>query len=143
MNLQSEKGSFYIDVDVQSSDIDSYQHVNNTVYHKWIDECARLHSTELGVDPELASEFGSGMAVLESSVVFVSPALKGDPVRIITRIIENDGRLKIKRKFEIRNPVSQKLLVRAELIYVCINIRTGKACRMPDDFVRAYQVHDQ
>ncbi|MCH2191001.1 MAG: acyl-CoA thioesterase [Gammaproteobacteria bacterium] len=132
--------AFYLDCEVQADDIDSYQHVNNTVYHRWIDDCARHHSTLLGVDPEQASDFGLGMAVLESKVSFVAAALRQDSVRVFTKIVENDQRLKIKRQFEIRNRLNNKLLVRAELVYACINIRTGKAARMPSEFLKAYRL---
>lgn len=132
--------AYYADFEVQSEDIDSYQHVNNTVYHRWIDDCARQHSTELGIDPEQASNFGLGMAVLESNVIFVAAALKEDSVRVLTKIIENDKRLKIKRRFEIRNSTNDKLLVRAELVYACINIKTGRAARMPKEFLEAYRL---
>lgn len=135
---ENDVWSFSIDVKVLPNDIDSYEHVNNTVYHKWIDECARQHSTALGVNPEQAVEFGLGMAVLESNVTFVAAAFKDDAIRVFTKIVENDQRLKIKRKFEIRNKKTEKLLVRAELIYACINIKTGKASRMPEEFISAY-----
>jgi len=135
-----EYWAYCAEFEVQSKDIDSYQHVNNTVYHRWIDDCARQHSTELGIDPEQASNFGLGMAVLESNVIFVAAALKEDSVRVFTKIIENDKRLKIKRRFEIRNRENDKLLVRAELVYACINIKTGRAARMPKEFLEAYRL---
>ncbi len=46
----------------------------------------------------------------------------------------NDGRLRIDRRFQIRRKSDGETLLRALIHYVCIDLQTGKAKRMPPEF---------
>jgi acyl-CoA thioester hydrolase len=48
----------------------------------------------------------------------------------------NDGRLRIARRFQIRRASDGQTLVRALIHYVCIDLQTGRAKRMPLEFTQ-------
>ena len=48
----------------------------------------------------------------------------------------SNGRLRIERRFQIRRRSDGETLLRALLHYVCIDLQTGRAKRMPEDFTR-------
>ncbi len=129
---------FIIEVTAEETDIDSYNHVNNSVYVRWFDECARDHSKAVGVDTDAAAELGNGMAVRESNIQYLSSAYLGDKVLVANWIVKNDGRLRATRHFQLIRQSDGATLVRAKLDYVCIDIATGKPCRMPKLFQDKY-----
>jgi len=53
-------------------------------------------------------------------------------------VVRNDRKLRITREFQIIRPSDQMTLVNAEVDYVCINIETGRATRMPEVFRELY-----
>ncbi len=122
---------FVIEVAAQQSDIDSYEHVNNSVYIRWLDECARENSKSVGIDPDTASELGFGMAVRDSHVTYLAAAHLGDDVLVGNWMTKNDGRLRATRQFQIIRKSDGVTLIRATLDYVCINIQSGRPCKMP------------
>ncbi len=122
---------FVIEVAAQQGDIDSYEHVNNSVYIRWLDECARENSKSVGIDPDTASELGFGMAVRDSHVTYLAAAHLGDNLLVGNWMTKNDGRLRATRQFQIIRKSDGVTLIRATLDYVCINIQSGRPCKMP------------
>ena len=122
---------FVIEVVAQQGDIDSYEHVNNSVYIRWLDECARENSKSVGIDPDTASELGFGMAVRDSHVTYLAAAHLGDNLLVGNWMTKNDGRLRATRQFQIIRKSDSVTLIRATLDYVCINIQSGRPCKMP------------
>jgi len=129
---------FILDVAVDESAIDSYRHVNNSMYLRWIDDCARAHSLAVGIDCDEAQEFGFGMAVRESRATYLAPAFADEELLVGAWVVRNDRKLRITREFQIIRPSDQMTLVNAEVDYVCINIETGRATRMPEVFRELY-----
>jgi Predicted thioesterase len=130
---------FVIEVRVANSDIDSYGHVNNAVYMRWLDDCARQHSKAVGIDCDDAQQFGYGMAVRHSDVTFLGAAYAGETLLVGNWIGVSDGRLRISREFEIFRQQDGAKLLKATLTYVCIDIATGKPSRLPAQFKQSYQ----
>jgi acyl-CoA thioester hydrolase len=129
---------FILSLTVDATAIDSYQHVNNSVYLKWIDDCARAHSLAVGVDCEQAADFGLGMAVRESRALYLNAAFENDELMVGAWVVRNDKKLRITRQFQIVRVADGKTLVRAEVDYVCIDIHSGKPARMPKEFREWY-----
>ena len=122
---------FFLSVQVQADEIDSYKHVNNSVYIRWLDECARANSKAVGINPDLASELGYGMAVRDSHVTYLAAAHLNDELWVGNWMTKNDGRLRATRQFQIIRKSDNATIVRATLDYVCINIESGRPCKMP------------
>jgi acyl-CoA thioester hydrolase len=125
---------------VQPADIDAYRHVNNSVYLAWLDRAAWSHSAALGLPLERCLAIQRGMAALRVEIDYVRAALPGDRVLAGTWITGTDGRLRVERRFQLRHADSGVTLARARTDYVCINLETGRAARMPAELSQAYQV---
>lgn len=118
--------------------IDAYRHVNNAVYLQWLDLAAWSHSEALGIPPRVCVELQRGMVVLRAEVDYLRGAVEGDEVEIATWIRESDRRLRCSRRFQVRRVNGGETLLRARLDYVCMNLETGRAARMPEAFAAAY-----
>jgi acyl-CoA thioester hydrolase len=46
----------------------------------------------------------------------------------------------VQRRFQVRRAADGETLARARTDYVCINLDTGRAARMPDVFQRSYRI---
>jgi len=129
-----------IELTVRPQDIDEYQHVNNAVYLTWLDRAAWSHSATLGVPLAQCLALRRGMAAQRIEIEYLRAALGGDRVLIATWIVSADGRLRAERRFQIRRASDGATLARARIDYVCINLDTGRAVRMPESFASAYAV---
>lgn len=118
------------------AEIDGYGHVNNAVYVTWLDDCAWAHSTDRGIPPEMCRRLGRGMAVWRTQINYLLPALEGDHIQVATWPVRNDQRLRIDRRFQIRRGEDGATLLRALIHYVCIDLESGRARRMPVEFTR-------
>ena len=127
-----------VTLEVVASDIDAYNHVNNSVYLSWFDEAAWSHSTALGIPLEECTRIRRGMAAHRAEIDYQRAAVLGDQVAVATWIVSTDNRLRVERRFQVRRAANVETLARARTDYVCINLDSGRACRMPESFVKAY-----
>jgi len=129
-----------IELQVQPADIDAYGHVNNAVYLTWLDRVAWSHSAALGVPLERCLALRRGMAAQRIEIDYLRAAVGGDRIQAATWIVHADGRLRAERRFQIRRASDGATLARARIDYVCINLDSGRAARMPEMFASAYVV---
>ena len=129
-----------VELAVQPEDIDVYEHVNNAVYLTWLDRAAWSHSAALGVPLGQCVALRRGMAAHLIEIEYLRAALRGDVVQAATWIVGTDGRLRAQRRFQVRRKTDGETLARARIDYVCINLDSGRAVRMPESFARAYVV---
>ena len=129
-----------IELAVQPEDIDAYEHVNNAVYLTWLDRAAWSHSTALGVPLGHCVALRRGMAAHRIEIEYRRAAVRGDVVQAATWIMSTDGRLRAGRRFQVLRKADGETLARARIDYVCINLDTGRAVRMPESLARAYVV---
>jgi acyl-CoA thioester hydrolase len=127
-----------IELRVQPGDIDAYDHVNNAVYLTWLDRAAWSHSASLGVSIEQCVALRRGMAAQRIEIDYLRAARRGDLIQAATWIVSADGKLRAERRFQIRRVSDGATLARARVDYVCINLDSGRATRMPETFARAY-----
>jgi acyl-CoA thioester hydrolase len=80
------------------------------------------------------------MAAQRIEIDYLRAAQRGDRIRAATWIANADGRLRAERRFQIIRVPDGTTLARARVDYVCINLDTGRAVRMPEIFARAYVV---
>ena len=74
------------------------------------------------------------MAVWRTQVHYPGSAYEGDRIQVATWPVMNDGKLRIERRFQVRRESDGQTLVRALIHYVCIDLATGRAKRMPEEF---------
>jgi acyl-CoA thioester hydrolase len=127
-----------IRLEVAASDIDAYNHVNNSVYLSWFDEAAWSHSAALGISLEECVRIRRGMAAHRAEIDYQQAAVLGDQVFVATWIVSTDNKLRVERRFQVRRTSDGKTLARARTDYVCINLDSGRACRMPESFAKSY-----
>ena len=124
------------------AEIDGYGHVNNAVYVVWLDDCAWAHSIHRGISPEMCRALNRGMAVWRTQINYLKAALEGDEIQVGTWPVYNDQKLRIDRRFQIRRKSDGETLLRALIHYVCIDLQTGRAKRMPPEFTKYYVAQD-
>ena len=127
---------------VAPADIDAYQHVNNTVYMTWFDRTAWDHSAALGLPIERCLQLDRGMAVLRSVIAYLRPAVLGDKAQVATWLLSAEGKLRVRRRFQVLREADNITLARAEIEYACIELSTGRAVRWPPEFRERYVAHD-
>lgn len=131
-------GPHIVLLEVAASDIDAYNHVNNAVYLSWFDKAAWSHSAALGISLEECVRIRRGMAAHRAEIDYQKAAVLGDQVAVATWIVSTDNRLRVERRFQVRRASNAETLARARTDYVCINLDSGRACRMPESFAKAY-----
>src|SRR3569833_2036795 len=130
-----------VTLEVLPADIDAYDHVNNSVYLAWFDRAAWSHSATLGISIEqCVKTLRRGMAAHRTEIDFLRAAVLGDRVLVGTWITETDSKLRVQRRFQVRRTTKNKTHTQTHTEYVCINLDSGRAARMPDVFKRAYAV---
>ena len=127
-----------VTLEVLAADIDAYDHVNNSVYLAWLDRAAWSHSGTLGLSLEQCVAMRRGMAAHRTEIDYLKAAFLGDRVLVGTWIVNTDSKLRVERRFQIRRATDGETLSRARIDYVCINLDSGRAVRMPDSFRNAY-----
>jgi acyl-CoA thioester hydrolase len=123
---------------VAATEIDAYDHVNNTIYLQWLDRVAWAHSAALGLSLDDCLALRRGMAVRHTRVDYWDAARLGDELLIATWIIAGDGRLRCTRRFEILRVADARRMLDAEIDFFCMNLDTGKPCRFPPVFTARY-----
>jgi acyl-CoA thioester hydrolase len=129
-----------IEVEVGPADIDDYNHVNNAVYMSWFDRAAWSHSAALGIPRKQCISSRRGMAALRAEIDYLRAAVLGDRLLVATWITATDGKLRVERRFQVRRAPEGETLARARIDYVCINLDSGRAARMPESFSQSYVV---
>jgi acyl-CoA thioester hydrolase len=129
---------FIHEVAVEANHIDDFQHTNNVVYLTWMAKTAWEHSKALGLDFAAYARLNRGMVVRRHELEYFAASHKGDQVLCATWITGNDRRLRLRRRFQMTNAKTGVTLLRGLSDFVCINIETGKATRMPPEFVATY-----
>ncbi len=130
---------FAIEVRAGAETIDSYGHVNNTVYLGWLEQCAWAHSDAVGLSEARCLEMQRGMAVRTLRADYLAACYEGDEIAVANWLIANDGRLRATRRFQVINRTRRQVAFRAEVLYVCMNLQTGRPVRMPAEFLEAYR----
>ena len=145
---------FEMIVSVLPGDIDEQNHVNNTVYLRWIQDVATAHWKSLA---SAESQAAIGWIVLRHEIDYKMPASLGDEILLRTWV-GKASRLKFERFTEIRRKIGRsnsessggdidppqdgfavannQVLAQARTVWVPIDVRTGKPARVSAD-VRA------
>lgn len=130
-----------VTLEVLAADIDAYDHVNNSVYLAWLDRAAWSHSEALGLSlHQCVTSLRRGMAAHRTEIDYLRAAVLADRVLVGTWIVNTDSKLRVERRFQVRRAADGETLARARIDYVCINLDSGKAARMPASFQLRYVV---
>ena len=78
------------------------------------------------------------MAVLRSVIAYLRPAVLNDAILLATWLLPGDGKLRVRRRFQVRRAADGATLVRAEVEYVCLELSSGRPARWPPEFRDGY-----
>jgi len=121
-------------VPVLPADIDEQNHVNNTVYLRWIQDVATAHWKSLaGTEAQAAI----GWVVLRHEIDYRSPASLGNEILLRTWV-GKASRLKFERFTEIHRRIDKQLLAQARTLWVPVDVRTGKPTRVSAELRRQF-----
>ena len=131
---------FQIDVTVEDKHIDVVGHVNNVIYLRWLEKIAWMHSHHLGLTWNVYQKENRAMVARRHELDYLAAAFKNDELVVGTWIIENNKKVSITRQYQIMRKSDQICLLRGITKWACMDIKTGKAKRMPNSFVNGYKI---
>jgi len=123
---------FEMTVSISPEDIDEQNHVNNTVYLRWVQEAATAHWRAVA-NPDAQNTIG--WVVLRHEIDYKAPACLGDEVLLRTWV-GKATRLTFERFTEMRRSGDDQLLSEARTLWCPINAQSGRPLRVPAE-VRA------
>ena len=121
---------------VQPADIDQQNHVNNTVYVRWIQEVATAHWNARA--PEDIRD-AIGWVVLRHEIDYKSPVCLGDDI-VLRTWVGKATRVTFERFVEVLRRSDRKLLAQARTLWVPINPATAKPTRVPPEVRERFSV---
>ena len=115
-------------------------HVNNVVYLRWMADTAWDHSKTLGFDFAAYEARDCGFVVTRHEIDYRQAALSGDVVHVATWISRNDGRLKLRRRFQMISQQTGQTLALGMSDFAAMKLSTARATRMHNDYVTGYSL---
>ena len=121
-------------VNVQSSDLDENEHVNNVRYLNWVQDIAKAHWTK-----EAKAEWLDKYVwvALNHFIEYKKPAFLDDELLIETYIDSFDG-VKSNRLVKIYRKGSKELLCQCRTVWVMLDKITNRPMRCPEAMVNAF-----
>jgi acyl-CoA thioester hydrolase len=113
-------------VTVPPGDIDEQNHVNNTVYLRWVQDVATAHWRALA-SPE--AQEAIGWVVLRHEIDYKAPATLGEEI-VLRTWVGGATRLTFERFTEIRRNRDGQLLSMARTLWCPINAQTNRPTRV-------------
>ena len=123
---------FEMIISVLPGDIDEQNHVNNTVYLRWVQDVATAHWRAVA---SAKAQETIGWVVLRHEIDYKGPATLGDEVLLRTWV-GKATRLTFERFSEIRRNRDGRLLSEARTLWCPIDAQTGRPVRVSTE-VRA------
>ena len=118
---------FEISVAVMPADIDEQNHVNNTVYLRWVQEVATAHWQAIA-SSEAQGEIA--WVVLRHEIDYKAPACLDDEI-VLRTWVGKATRLTFERFTEILRRRDGQLLSKARTLWCPTNAQTGRPVRVP------------
>ncbi|HZR06865.1 MAG TPA: thioesterase family protein [Candidatus Udaeobacter sp.] len=117
---------FEMIVPVLAEDIDEQNHVNNTVYLRWVQDVATAHWRAIA---SAEAQETIGWVVLRHEIDYKAPAALGDEVLLRTWV-GKATRLTFERFTEIRRNRDSRLLSEARTLWCPIDAQTSRPMRV-------------
>jgi acyl-CoA thioester hydrolase len=125
-------------VTVGPEHLDQFGHTNNVIYLSWLEKVAWSHSISLGLGFDSYERLNAGCVARRHELDYLAPTFAGDELALGTWIAECDARLTMWRAYQIIRVGDGKTVLRGRTQWVCVDLKTGKPRRMPQEFVKAY-----
>ena len=120
---------FEMIISVLPGDIDEQNHVNNTVYLRWVQDVATAHWRAVA-SPKAQETIG--WVVLRHEIDYKGPATLGDEM-VLRTWVGKATRLTFERFTEIRRNRDGRLLSEARTLWCPIDAQTGRPVRVSEE----------
>lgn len=124
---------FEIERGIEWRDIDEMQHLNNTAYLSYAEDCAMQLSDAYGWPFQRWLEAGVAFVASRNRIEYLRPAYLHDRLVIRTWLF-NVRRATATRYYEFRRADDGEILARLQTDWVLINLETGRPTRFPPEF---------
>ena len=124
-------------VSVKPADIDERNHVNNTVYLRWVQDIATAHWKSLASSD---AQEAVGWVVLRHEIDYKTPATLDDTILLRTWVGQAT-RLTFERFTEIRRARDHQLLSKARTLWCPVNAKTGRPMRVSAEVRRQFSIN--
>jgi len=128
--------AFEMIVSVLPEDIDQQNHVNNTVYLRWVQEVATAHWRAVATAD---ARENIGWVVLRHEIDYKTPACVGDEV-VLRTWVGKSTRLTFERFTEIRRSGDDQLLSNARTLWCPIDAQTARPVRVPAEVREQFSI---
>jgi len=128
--------AFEMIVFVLPEDIDEQNHVNNTVYLRWVQEVATAHWRAVATAD---ARENIGWVVLRHEIDYKTPACLGDEI-VLRTWVGKSTRLTFERFTEIRRSGDDQLLSNARTLWCPINAQTARPVRVPAEVREQFSI---
>lgn len=129
---------FTISLTPLGADIDGLNHTNNGVYVRWCEQIAWAHSEKLGLALADYHRLDRAMAIRRSEYDYLLPTFLNDPLTLGTWLFSSDGKMTLERRFQLIRDNDRETVLRGRWELICIELSSGRARRMPEEFRMAY-----
>jgi acyl-CoA thioester hydrolase len=127
-------GVFKMHRQARWSDIDEAEHVNNATYLTYIEDCGVQVAQAYGWPMHRMMKAGFGIVARRYRIEYRQPAVLDDELEIATWV-SDAKRATAVRHYTIRRVVDGELLARAHVLWVWVDLATGRPIRIPADFI--------
>jgi acyl-CoA thioester hydrolase len=118
--------TFEMMVPVLPSDIDEQNHVNNTVYLRWVQDVATAHWRALA---SAEAQAAIAWVVLRHEIDYKTPATLDDEI-VLRTWVGKATRLTFERFTEIRRKSDRQLFSQARTLWCPIDMQNGRPMRV-------------
>ena len=133
-------GTFRIRQHVEWRDIDQAMHVNNANYLAYIEECNTQVAIAHGWPLERMLDRGMGIVARRYRIEYRQPAFIGDELEVAT-FVSDARRSTAIRHYTIHRVADSAMIARAHVLWVWVNLETGRPMRIPEDFRESYRAN--
>ena len=121
-------------------DVDPAQHVNNAKYLTYMEESGIQAAAQFGFSMHDYLALGLGSVSRLSRIEYKQPAVLGDTLEITTYL--SDPRpVRATRHFIFRRQSDQALIAQGFVVWVFIDLHTGRPARMPKELMNQFSSH--
>lgn len=128
---------FTAQLTVRHYEMDSLGHVNNAVYQHYLEHAAIEHLEHLGFSLDRYRELGGVFVMRRIEIDYLRSAAAGDRLEISTWIEQMRGPRAI-RRYEIRLAGKAEILLKAEALWVWVEISTMRPRAIPQQIIDVF-----
>jgi acyl-CoA thioester hydrolase len=122
----------------RSYELDAFGHVNNAVYHRYLEEGATRASADAGFGYDWYRRKGKAWVVRQMLIRYMHPLRYGEEVELRTWV-SDIRRIYSHREYDLRRTADDQPIVRARAKWVFVNLDTIRPERIPPEADAAFE----